>query len=72
MFRNSTCEIKVWESKTKNATKVKKIQDAVTHQEATYFDETIEKNCNNRRLKGEPRSSCQTKEAVSYSVDNEI
>ena len=72
MFKNSTYEIKVWESKTKNVTKVKKIQDAVTHQEATYFAETIEKNCNNRRLKGEPRLNCQTKEAVCYSVDSEI
>lgn len=72
MFRNSIYEIKVWESKTKNVTKVKKIQDAVTHQEATYIAETVEKNCNNRRLKGEQRFNCQTKEAVCYSVDSEI
>lgn len=72
MFRNSTYEIEVWESKTMNVTKVKKIQDAVTHQEATYFAETIEKNCNNRRFKDEPRLNCQTKVAVCYSVDNEI
>ena len=33
-------------------------QDAITHYEATYFDETVERWYNNKRLKGEQRLNC--------------